>query len=79
VGRAGGGAGAAVKRAPTPLEILGGVSFGVPVWLPDTQLVCSRCFRVRHRNRFSDEQREKRIEPVCLECEKGEENSAAHS
>jgi hypothetical protein len=62
-------------RPPTLVQILGGVGFGRPVWLPSTKLVCSRCFRVLKRKRFGKKQQENRVEPVCLECESDESSS----
>ncbi len=63
-------------KLPTLLEILGGVSFAVPVWLPHPKLVCSRCFQPLNRVKFSKKQRENRVEPVCLECEALEKATA---
>lgn len=57
-------------RSPTLAQILGGVQFAVPVWLPYTRLVCSQCFRSLKRKAFGRSRREPRVEPVCLECRK---------
>ena len=49
--------------------ILRGPQFGVPLRLPTSLLVCSRCFQIKPARPKFFEDPQCRVEPVCKECQ----------